>query len=56
MTKVTIEAAPWVMDTAAALLRTFGNRGPSSDRAGIEAIADALEAASAKARADLDAI
>lgn len=55
MTKVTIEAAPWVLETAAALLRTFSNRGPSSDRAVIERIADEFEQAAKSERDEIDA-
>jgi hypothetical protein len=54
MTTVTIEAAPWVLQTAASILKTYSDRAPSSDRALVERIAEQFEAASQDALNSLD--
>lgn len=51
MAKVTIEADAWVLETAARILQTYLDRGPSSDRAGVASIADQMLAVATEAQA-----
>ena len=52
--KVLIDAQPWVLETAAALLRTYSDRAPSSDRQGLHGIADRFEEAATRAKSEQD--
>ena len=41
---VAIKGTAWELKTAAALLRTYSDRGPISDRVALEKMAEAIEA------------
>lgn len=45
MIEVAVEAQPSVLETAAAILRTFSDRAPTSDRRGLHEIAERFEEA-----------